>query len=100
MKSPEAGSFNREPTPEQPRVDREVVLARLLSPEIADEFGIEVTEDDLAWLAEETYSDDDKEFLEWLVSLAAQNGVDHEEFLEQLGIPLDENIVEQNQETE
>lgn len=99
MVSPETNSFNREPTPEQPTVDRETVLGRLLSEELVNEFGIEVTEEDLAWLSEETYSDNDGEFLEWLVSLAAQNGVDHEEFLERLGIPLD-YVVEQKQETE
>jgi|GEM_PF-1910337 len=99
MKSPETGSFNREPTPELPSVDRDTVLASLLNEELMGEFGIEVTEEDLAWLSEETYSDNDGEFLEWLVSLAAQNGVDHEEFLERLGIPLD-YAVEQKQETE
>lgn len=99
MKSPETGSFNSEPTPELPLVDRDTVLARLLSEELMGEFGIEVTEEDLAWLSEETYSDDDGEFLEWLVSLAAQNGVDHEEFLVRLGVPLD-NVVEEKPETE
>ena len=99
MKDPEASNFNQELAHEQPPLDRGVILERLLSNEIADEFGIEVTEEDLAWVSEETYSDDDSELLEWLTSLAAQNGVDHEEFLERLGIPLDIGV-EQNRETE
>lgn len=99
MKNPEAGNFNLEPAHEQPPLDKGMILERLLSQEITDEFGIEVTEEDLAWLSKEIYADDDSEFLEWLTSLAAQNGVDHEEFLERLGIPLDIGV-EQNQKTE
>jgi len=95
MKSPEAGNFNSESTHEQSPLNRGVILERLLSKEVADEFGIEVTEEDLVWVSREIYSDDDSEFIEWLTSLAAQNGVDHEEFLERLGIPLDIGV-EQN----
>jgi hypothetical protein len=71
------------------------LFSKLISPELAETFGFDVTIEDVAWLNEETFSDDDEELLEWLVSLAAQNGIDHEEFLEWLGIQL-----ELEQETE
>jgi hypothetical protein len=91
----EQGGFNTEPTPERPGIDRAEVFSKLTSPELTETFGFDVTIGDVAWLNEETFSDDDEELLEWLVSLAAQNGVDYEEFLEWLGIQL-----ELEQETE
>lgn len=78
-----------EPTPEQPRIDREAVLNKLF--ELAERSEIlDLVEDDIAWLQQETLAgEDDTEFLEWLVSLAAQTGYDYEDFLYVLGIRLE-----------
>ena len=95
MRSLETDKHGIEPTPEQPPIDKGAVLNELFD-RVADEYGIDVTEDDVRWLTEETEAaSDDGEFIEWLMSLAAQSGVDPIEFLQQLGIPL-----EQEQETE
>jgi methionine salvage enolase-phosphatase E1 len=81
--------FNTEPTPEQPRIDKGAILDALLD-EAGKEFGIDVTEEDVVWLRDEVLaSDADHEFLDWLMSLAWSNGVDHEELLERLGVSLE-----------
>jgi hypothetical protein len=85
----ELGGIDREPTPEQSRLDRGAVLDKLLD-EVAGEYGLDVAAEDIAWLKEETFADEDEaEFLEYLTSLASENGIDHEEFLERLGVPLE-----------
>lgn len=78
-----------EPTPERPRIDKGAVLDTLLD-EVAEEFGIDVAEEDVVWLRDEVLaSDADHEFLDWLISLAWSNGVDHDELLGRLNIPLE-----------
>lgn len=85
----ERTSFNTEPTPERPRIDKSAILDALLG-EVGKEFGIDVAEEDIVWLRDEVLaSDADHEFLDWLVSLAWSNGVDHDELLEQLGVSLE-----------
>lgn len=85
----ERSTSDSEPTPEQPRLDKGAVLDRLLD-EVASELSIDVSEDDIEWLQHEVLaSDADHEFLDWLVSLAWSQGVDHEELLERLGVPLE-----------
>ena len=77
--------LDAEPTSER-GINRETLFAKLLSPEMLEKFGFGVTEEDLAWVAEELYSDDNVELMEWLASLAVQNGADHEELFDWLGI--------------
>lgn len=67
-------------------IDREPLFAKLASPELAEIFGFEVTEEDFAWAAEELLTDDNVELMEWLASLAIANGADHDEFFAWLGI--------------
>ena len=84
----EHSKHNTEPTPEQPPIDKVAVLDKLL--EFASKYNIDLIDEDVAWLQEETLAgEDDSEFLEWLVSLAAQNGYDYEKFLYVLGIRLE-----------
>jgi hypothetical protein len=83
----ESGRFNTEPTPEQPPIDKAAVLDKLLG-EVAEEYGIDIVVEDIEWLSEEIDPGDDNDFLAWLVSLAGENGIDHEEFLEHLGIAI------------
>ncbi|HEU4715446.1 MAG TPA: hypothetical protein VFS14_01295 [Candidatus Saccharimonadales bacterium] len=74
-----------EPTVEK-GIDREVLFAKLVSPELVEKFDFEVSEEDLAWAAEELLTDDNVELMEWLASLAIANGADHDEFFAWLGI--------------
>ncbi|HEY5695588.1 MAG TPA: hypothetical protein VIQ80_02025 [Candidatus Saccharimonadales bacterium] len=79
---------NLGPTPEQPRIDKGAVLDKLL--ETAEELGVDVAEKDIEWLRDKVLaSDADNEFLDWLISISWQSGVDHEELFERLGIPLE-----------
>ena len=53
-------------------------------------YGIDITEEDIEWLKDETLAgEDESDFLEFLASLAAENGIDHEEFFVRLGVPLE-----------
>ena len=67
MTDRESAGFNTEPTPELPRLDKGAVLDALLD-EVGGEFGIDVAEEDVAWLRDEVLaSDADHEFLDWLL---------------------------------
>ncbi|MDN5274137.1 MAG: hypothetical protein JWP06_38 [Candidatus Saccharibacteria bacterium] len=82
-----------EPTPEP--LDREAILNALAEIIGAGELELGVDLDNRDEL-EQLLGDDDEELISNLVSLAAENGIDIEEFLVRLGIPV-ERIVDPSQ---
>ena len=75
---------------ELPTIYKEVILNNLLGK--AEGLGIDVDELGL----EDLLGGDDNDFIGNLVTLALERGIDHEEFLTMLGVPLERAIASED----
>ncbi|MEO5950435.1 MAG: hypothetical protein ABIQ04_03215 [Candidatus Saccharimonadales bacterium] len=67
-------------------LDKNAILIKLL--EIADELGIDMSDFD----PEDLLGEDDNDFLGNLTTLSYQTGIDHEEFFQMIGIPVEQDM--------
>lgn len=76
--------FSRSPEFEsEPTLDKAAILDKLF--ELRDEYNLDIYEEDL----EALLGEDNNDFLGNLATLALMHGIDHEEFFDRLGIPVE-----------